>query len=134
MFARGTAIVSAAAICAGAFALMTQPSASEGAQVTAKIDDRHPAYAAEVEPAAFTLRKAASEAPVPQTVNIEAKGDLAPSSDCAAQTWPRIDAACLTFASGTERPAVRTVSINDNLATATSVVTRAEATVTAAAQ
>lgn len=136
MFARGTAVISAAAICAGAFALMTQPSASEGTQaVTAKIQDRHPAYMDNIEPATFTLRQAKPEgARVPQTVDSAAKGDLASAApNCGNQTWPLIDTTCLSASDGAPvRVEVRTVKVENDLAHATSVVTRTGETVTAA--
>lgn len=136
MFARGTTTFTAAAICAGAFALMTQPSASEDTQAVAKINDRHPAYQAEVIPATYTLRKSADSTRDPQIVNAAAKTDMAPKSgDCAKQTWPRIDAACLTLADGMElRKNVRNVSISEDVVAAKTVAMRAAPTVTAAAQ
>lgn len=135
MFARGTAIVSAAAICAGAFALMTQPSASEGTQNVGKIGDRHPAYEAAAEPAPtpIVLPAVATEGDGPQVVNVETKGDLLSADDgCSDQTWPAIDPACLTVANGIERATVRTVSITENAPTATSIVSRVAPTLTAA--
>lgn len=136
MFARGTATITAAAICAGAFALMTQPSASEGTQTaTTKITDRHPAYEAHVQDAVFTLRGTNGERlRLEQSVAADTKANMAASApDCTQQTWPRIDRSCLTVADGaaTERK-IRTVSISNSLIDGTSVVTRMEPTLTAA--
>ena len=136
MFSRGTAIVTAAAICAGGFALLTQPTVGQSTEAaTAKITERPPAYEGGVQPVGFTLRSSVDGAvSVPQSSHAEAKGDLraALSNDCSTQTWPHIDAACLQNADGVDiATKIRTVSIQNDVMRNTSIVSRDVPTQTA---
>ncbi len=53
-----------------------------------------------------------------------AKGDLPRNADCAAATWPNIDASCLATADGRPAPHVRTVTIGYQAGQSTTVLLR----------
>ncbi len=70
---------------------------------------------------AFAVISNASNDP---TLAVAAKGDLKAPADCAAETWPNIDATCLSTADGRPAPHVRAVTVGYQVGQSTTVLLR----------
>jgi hypothetical protein len=96
--------------------LMLTPSNGARAAGQAEFD-----VAAERIGGAFAVISGTSNDPAPA---VAAKGDLKAPAECAAETWPNIDATCLATTDGRPAPHVRTVTVGYQAGQSTTILLR----------